>query len=231
MTVKDMLYILDVSPLEEEALFKKWYGRMSDDRKKKIDAMKPISGKLLSLGAGVLLYTAMENAGSSDYELAEGEHGKPFIKGREDAFFNLSHSGRMVVLAISDKEVGVDVEKNQFFKDSLISYVFSTKETALAKEISKDFRDFDAEDLQPSDLAYTRLWTVKESIMKYSGLGITLEPKMIEIYSDDSRPGTLLAKSDSYDCTGLQLFCFARGDYQITVCSRKKDIRWQTVII
>ena len=41
----------------------------------------------------------------------KGEHGKPYLKERKDVFFNLSHSGDYVLCAVSDKEVGADIQK------------------------------------------------------------------------------------------------------------------------
>ena len=215
MITNDILYILDISPLKDEALFTKWYARMDEDRKKKIDSMKPMSGKLLSLGAGVLLYTAMEDAGITDYVILTGEKGKPYIKDREDVFFNLSHSGEMVALALSGKEVGVDIERNKHFKDNLIRYVFTESDISLAKELEAEMT---------MDQAYTRLWTAKESIMKHSGQGISLDPKKIELFRDDNHPGRLSAIAEKYDCTGLTLFFLSEGDYQISLCSKNPEM-------
>ncbi|MBP3824634.1 MAG: hypothetical protein ILA11_02780, partial [Butyrivibrio sp.] len=110
--------------LEGKEQFDLWYDKMPDFRKRKIDALKPHRSKLLSLGAGILLDTAMKDADISSYEIELLENEKPRIKGLRDVFFNISHSGEMVVLGISDKEIGVDVEKVKHFKESLINYVF-----------------------------------------------------------------------------------------------------------
>ncbi len=40
------------------------------------------------------------------------EYGKANISNYENIHFNLSHSGKMVACAISDEEVGIDVEYN-----------------------------------------------------------------------------------------------------------------------
>ena len=49
---------------------------------------------------------------SGDYRIARGEKGKPFIVGVENVFFNISHSGDYVVCSVSDREIGIDIEKN-----------------------------------------------------------------------------------------------------------------------
>ena len=212
MKIQNTLYIMNIDILEDLAKFDIWYDKMPDFRKRKIDALKPHRSKLLSLGAGILLDTAMKDAGISSYEIELLENEKPRIKGLRDVFFNISHSGEMVVLGISDKEIGVDVEKVKHFKESLINYVFMPQDQELAKELMKSESD--------KDKVYTRLWTVKESIMKYSGKGISLSPKSILLRLED---GKIKASSAACDCEALNLMPYEIDDYQITVCSEYED--------
>ena len=203
MAISNRLYLLDVSVLDQEKNFPHWYDLMDENRKNKIDAIKPQKGKLLSLGAGILLKKALENEGITDFELCYKGREKPYLSGREDVFFNISHSGEMVALGISDKEIGVDIEKVKEFKDSLINYVFNDTDISFAKNL-------------PPEWAYTRLWTIKESLMKHSGLGIALVPKKIEIYAQDE---VVRARAEAYPCEGLNFSSYTAQDYQVTVCS------------
>ena len=200
---------MNISFLEDREQFASWYERMPEYRKKKVDAYKPQRSKQLSLGAGILLNRALEDIGITDYEVELGEREKPHIKGRDDVFFNISHSKDVVILGISDHEIGVDVEKTKHFKDSLINYVFGPSDLDVAKELSDD-----------RDISFTRLWTVKESIMKHSGKGIALEPKGISLRLEE---GKIKASSAGYDCEALNLISFEIPDYQITVCSEYSD--------
>ena len=198
--------------LKDKEQFNFWYEKMPDFRKEKIDALKPEKSKLLSLGAGMLLDKAMKDAGIDDYEIEFLENEKPRIKGHGDVFFNISHSGEVAVLGISDREIGVDVEKIKHFKDSLIDYVFAPQEQDMTKELATAGNDIDK--------VYTRLWTVKESIMKYSGKGITLGPKNILLRAEN---GKIKASSAACDCEALSLIPFEYDDYQITVCSEYEE--------
>ena len=217
MTIANRLYLLNVSCLEDDTVFKMWYDRMDPDRKRKIDAMKPPKGKRLSLGAGILLIKALEEAGITDFEVIRPDRGKPHLKDHSDIFFNLSHSEDMAVLGISAREIGVDIEENKSFKDSLADYVYSENEKALAKELSASVTlPDDGKEITPLDIVYTRFWTMKESIMKHSGRGIALEPKKIELFSDDGR---MRARTQGYDCSKLNLITYTENSYQITVCT------------
>ena len=161
-------------------------------------------------------------------------------------FFNLSHSGTKVALGISDKEIGVDIEKVRGFKDSLINRVFSDDEKELAKMLS----EFDRQDANP-DGAYTALWTAKESVMKYSARGLALMPETIELAIEGSFPGKrnscentggdqtdkdsdnlpvkvacLRARAEEPDCSGLTLTVYAVDDYRLCVCSEYKEFEY-----
>ncbi len=203
---------MNIDLLEDQAQFDLWYDKMPDFRKRKIDALKPHRSKLLSLGAGMLLDKAMKDCGFDDYEIELMENEKPHIKGRGDVFFNISHSGELVVIGISDKEIGVDVEKIKRFKESLINYVFMPQDQELAKELMESESD--------KDKVYTRLWTVKESIMKHCGMGISLSPKNILLRLED---GKIKASSAACDCEALNLIPYEIDDYQITICSECED--------
>ncbi|WP_022764488.1 4'-phosphopantetheinyl transferase family protein [Butyrivibrio sp. XPD2006] len=199
---------MNIDSLQDPGQFDIWYRRMPDFRKEKIDAFKPQHSKLLSLGAGILLDTAMKDIGISSYEVMPDQNKKPRIKGHGDIFFNISHSGDVVILGISDREIGVDIEKIKHFKDSLVNYVFGEDDQNLAKELMDSEND--------ADKVYTRLWTVKESIMKHSGKGIAMEPKGISLRLEN---GKIKASSAVYDCEALNLLPYEIENYQITICS------------
>jgi 4'-phosphopantetheinyl transferase len=94
-------------------------------------------------------------------ELSKGdikadENGKPYdVKGR--FFFNLSHSGDIVVCALSKYPCGVDVEKIKDLSQGLIARMTEEEERA-----------------QISDSATAvALWCLKESYLKKTGKGLS----------------------------------------------------------
>lgn len=220
------LYILDTSCFDDRDMFEKAEKMVDDKRREKTAKLKQFRDKCLCLGAGVLFNHAMKIAGINDFKTALSEHGKPYLPGRGDVFFNISHSGRMVIVGVSDREIGVDIEKVRHFNDSLKNYVFSEGDLRLSELIEEKY-SFEAEgEVSSSDIALTRLWTVKESIMKHSGLGISLEPKKIRLKGIEEGSGlTIIAQSDNYDCEDLKITCYSLSGYQISVCSFYRDFK------
>ena len=216
MKRENRLMLLDTSVLKDEEVFLKFYEKMPKERKKKIDALKPEGSKRLCLGAGILLDRAV---GLCD--ISFGPQGKPYIKDA-DIFFNLSHSGDMAVIAVSDRDVGVDIQKLKHFKDSLVDHVFNIEDRELAKELMAELTDTGlgvgaAQHGDSSfDQVYTRMWSMKESVMKYTGKGLSLEPKKIllrPMYRKDVSPFI-------HEYTCLQ---DPSAFYGISVCSEYKD--------
>ncbi len=200
------LFVADTTVFADEEIYKFWYDRMDPERKKRIDAFKVTSGKYQCLCAGMLLMVSLKQEGISNYRIRTGQGGKPYIEGGE-VFFNISHSEERAVIALSDEEVGVDIEKIRHFKDGLSDYVFDERE--------KSYRD-----QEPEDEICTQMWTCKESIMKYVGKGITLAPSDIHLKRSDREGFDFEAENGGYN---LIPFKGIEG-YMLTVCSGQDRI-------
>jgi 4'-phosphopantetheinyl transferase len=96
-----------------------------------------------------------------------GEHGKPellfnsqFSIFDSQLFFNISHCKSAIACVVADRPVGIDVERIGRYNESLARHVLNDQEFAAVQQ---------APDPQ---LAFTRYWTQKESIVKLTGRGI-----------------------------------------------------------
>lgn len=160
------VFIADVSPLADSALFDKYYAAMPEYRREKIDVLKCRDDKIRSLGAGILLSRALSRAGvDENAEISVDGKGKPYLKGRNDLYFNLSHSGNLVMCAVSEREVGCDIERVQSGRLDVAKRFFTDEERA--------FVDLGADE-DEKNTRFARVWTLKESFVKANGAGLAL---------------------------------------------------------
>lgn len=102
-----------------------------------------------------------------DLTFAYNDFGKPRLvqKGAAPPHFNLSHSGALAMLAISDRfPLGIDIEEMKPVEEDIAGYFFSARERAsLVRVPQSDY-------LQ----AFYRCWTRKEALVKARGEGLTI---------------------------------------------------------
>ena len=171
---KTKIYLASAKDLEDKALFQKLYHTVSDIRQNKIDSLLLEKDKRLSLAAELLLKKALSDCGIDSFELEYGENGKPYIKDHNDIFFNLSHSNEMVMCAVSSDEVGCDTEKIKDIDLKIAKRFFSESEYNLIIGNEKK-----------NDMFF-RIWTLKESFMKATGLGMKLPMNSFTISIENS---------------------------------------------
>ena len=107
------LLLADVLPLEDPAAYAFLYGMTSSERKRTADSFRFMKDRMLSVGASALLDAGLREFGLRERDMTYGrsEHGKPFFLNAPDIHFNISHSASKVAVALSDREVGCDIEE------------------------------------------------------------------------------------------------------------------------
>ena len=143
---------------------------ISASRREKIGRMRQEEDQKRSLTAELLLRCAAFQIGGippRSLAIASGPYGKPYLSGVKDFYFNLSHSGQYVALAVGRFPLGVDVERMQPMEDSMKSIAarfFTSRENRLLLSKSGDAL---------CRMFYT-LWTLKESYVKAEGKGLSI---------------------------------------------------------
>ncbi|MCH5307425.1 MAG: 4'-phosphopantetheinyl transferase superfamily protein [Prevotella sp.] len=136
---------------------------LSEQRKEQCLKFKYERGRQTCVAAYLLLCEGLKQ----EYGIAEppvfsyGEHGKPAIVGRSDVHFNLSHCREAAVCVVDKQPVGVDVESIRAYNESLAHYTMNDEEMAQIAQAERP------------DVAFVRLWTMKEAVLKLLGSGIT----------------------------------------------------------
>ena len=100
------------------------------------------------------------------YEIVRGENGKPGFA-NSDIHFNISHSGNMVLLAVSSNEIGADIQlvddRPAERLDKIAAKVFDTEiKNKIANEKDPD---------KKRDIFY-RNWTLREAVVKREGRSV-----------------------------------------------------------
>ncbi len=137
------------------------------------DAQRTLIGDILTR----YLICKRLNISNNMLEFGLTEYGKPYLCGRKEIHFNISHSGEWVVGCIDNLPVGIDVEKIEPIDISIAGRFFSREE----------FEGLKAKNLTLRKEYFYELWTLKESYIKAvgKGLSIPLDSFTIRIEKDN----------------------------------------------
>lgn len=134
-------------------------GCAGDDPRVRTKHISEMGGRLLEYAVSRLY-----RIGVPELSRDKGKYGKPCFRIHPEVRFNISHSGDLVICAVSDFEIGIDIqEKSRMNTDRIAKKVMSSAEHKKYLE-SSERQDF-----------FYRVWVMKESYVKWTGDGITRE--------------------------------------------------------
>lgn len=122
---------------------------VNEEQKEKALRFKNEKDQVRSLLASYLMNQLSEE------QLLHNEMGKPYYE--NGPYFNVSHSGKYVMMAVSTREIGIDIEENVPKDMSLLTKIFNEAEAKVIKE--------------HADFYY--IWCAKESLIKCIGSSIS----------------------------------------------------------
>lgn len=151
----------DINKFSNE-LFQRAIQILPENRKKKILAYKNIQRQKQSVIAYLLLLYGLREQYKIN-ELVEFDYksnGKPILKQLDDIHFNISHSKLNVACAVCDKPIGLDIQQIVPNKTKVATRICNQEEINLIFNSTQPYIEF------------CKLWAIKESIVKLSGVGI-----------------------------------------------------------
>ena len=116
--------------------------------------------------------------------LSYHEDGKPFLADYPHIHFNMSHCQVAAVCALAPHPIGIDVERIRPFNESVVRYTMNEEELRQIEASSRP------------DIAFIRLWTMKEALLKLKGTGIKKDMK--DVLTNDMRFTTVVNTSRGY---------------------------------
>ena len=156
--------------LQEEADGKELGNRVTEEKRDLPEGMGSTDVKKQDGGAegNLAVYTVSQALKllkkPLDLKFSYGQNGKPYFQDYP-FYFNLSHSGEYVFCAISDREVGVDIQQFRPVDEVRLTRRFFSDEEQKILE-----RCLDREERRK---LFYRLWTRKEAYGKLTGEGIS----------------------------------------------------------
>lgn len=169
------LYYTYLSEKDHEGLLKNNLAKFPTDFQNKIKKFRRWQDAQSSLLGRIMLFKGIEELKKQNYdnrEIIYTTYNKPYFEDRL-VEFNISHSGEIVVCALSDEhQIGIDIElmtniEIPDFKSQMTDREWNTLND------SHDKTD-----------AFFKYWTQKEAVIKAHGHGLSLPLKSFEIHDD-----------------------------------------------
>ena len=189
---------------------------LSYNKQLKINKLLKKSDKIQSLIGEIVIRTELIekfNLKNKEINFIENKYGKPIVKKLEDFHFNLSHSGNYVVAAISENEVGIDIEKIEEFQDfkEIAENFFSKEEVSYILEGTKE---------ETVDRFY-EIWTLKEAYVKFKSKGLSIPLESFTIFFD--RYNNIKVKKSGKESYEFLNLIELLPKYKLALCSFKNE--------
>ena len=190
-----MIYLYDTLENYSDEQYLKHLNALPVWRREKALQYKKLDDRKCSVLAFVLLQRALRD----EYSITEipefvyNEFGKPSLPNMP-IHFSLSHCKDAVACAVSDHNIGIDVESIVPYNPDVARRVCSPAELEMLEKSTN------------KDVEFIKIWTAKEAVSKYEGMGLALPFAKIDVakYSTDTK------------------ICFEK--YCITVCGIRNEI-------
>lgn len=171
-----------------------------------------------ALGLGLLEQGLSRDFGLSldPSDIIRGPHGKPCLKSRPDIHFNISHCHGLAACALSDVPVGIDVENIRPFREHLLRKALTAEEQRFLDQ--KSTGDTARQEW------FFRFWTLKESRIKHSGVGMSVPFTSFSFTFSDT--------PDMIQCSEPGLYFLQRllrDRYLLSVCTSEKEPQLRVV--
>lgn len=139
------------------------------------------------------------NLDYNDLEFKFNKDNKPFIV-NNNIFYNISHSSNYVIAVVSDKEIGIDIEKIRETNIKSINYFASSKEKEyILLEHNNLFKRL------------FEIYTLKEAYIKMVGKSVF-----------DIRNVEFTISNNHINCSNINVKCysFIYDNYVISICEK-----------
>ena len=208
---KNRIFLLKIDPSLSQDAYHYLLQLISEEKRARClqfqfrqDALRVLYGELM------IRYLICRQFSCDNKEISfyQNEEGKPYVKNLP-IYFNLSHSGDFVVCAISEQEVGVDIEQIKPIDLQLAKRYFH------ANECKDLFAQKEADRLN----YFFSLWTLKESYLKWHGEKMATPLHSFSFHITDAH----ITVTDPTQTQKPQFKQFSLDGYKLSLCTTVDD--------
>lgn len=156
---KIVVYKACIKNIDVDMLYERFKDKMTDERLARINRAQNKATIKSIICTGAITAVVLDKYLVYKDMIVSSSCGKPYIMGRDDLFFNVSNSGDYVAIAVSDREVGLDIQKPVAVSESLVKRVISLTDRERLKELI--------------ETSFNSIWSIKEAYVKLTGEGIS----------------------------------------------------------
>lgn len=193
------IYKCNISDVTQSEL-DTWFHAMSKERRNEVTKIVNKKKKASKIVADYLCRKAVSefcSVAPNEIIFQKNGFGKPYAK-NQPIHFSISHSADTVICAVSDKEIGIDIEKIKPF-NAKAAEKFATK-----KEL---------EYIRSKENGFFEIWTLKEAYFKCIGTGLGADIKNV---SFEILPNRIVCSEVGYE---LSFYDVTEG-YICSVCEK-----------
>ena len=165
-------YKYDIHDLTDEE-YNKYFSLMSPEKQQRVNKFRFADDKKRTVAGEMLARKTIAewcSVDETDIVFYKNEHGKPYLKDLP-CYFNISHSGDFVVCAVSENEIGIDIEKIRPIDLKIAKKICTETELKYLFNGIPNENDFNLATDDELLSRFFKLWTKKEAILKCIGTG------------------------------------------------------------
>lgn len=200
------LYYTDITKADNEKLFSDISLLLENRRKERIEKCKNETERKRLIVTGALLLDVISKLDIKDAMIEYDEFGKPYFLNCGDCFFNISHSGNYVIIAVSGQNIGCDIQEKKEIKENVLKRITSEKEREYISEEGYEL---------------TFVWALKESYSKFISKGLSKDFREIS-FKEESKDFFVIYDSEKEVAFGIRKELLQ--DYEIFVTAKERFV-------
>ncbi|AJA48997.1 4'-phosphopantetheinyl transferase Sfp [Clostridium pasteurianum DSM 525 = ATCC 6013] len=204
------IYAVNIRDFKDEKILDEFFKYISAEKIQRLLRFRISEDKKRGMVSDLLVrYLICNKLKIKNHEInfTVNKFGKPFLKDYIGLEYNISHSNELVVCAIGNYGVGIDIEYIKDIDLNTANYVFSTEEYEEYNNVSLN---------KKLDYFYS-IWTLKESLIKAKGMGLHIPMNSFTLTRNSNKELYCLYNNSKYYFKEYSI-----PEYKLSICSKMK---------